>query len=232
MRIVHASDWHWSFRDLPEADLYVFTGDMMDNYPVVDKYRDPWDIMGGSNWRISPENERIRQGEDVKHFVKEGGFRRFLGSPDSPVLCVRGNHDYIDLGRLFEGCNFVHEFVDNETVEVLGLKASGHRGIPYIYGSWNDEMDREALLLKVDAIPDGIDLLLTHYPPALVLDMEVKNKGVVSYGLSGMLKPVFNKVNPNGVHFFGHIHGSGGRTERVDDMLFSNAATTFNVIEV
>lgn len=214
--------------------MYVCTGDVMDNYPVVDKHRDPWDIMGGSNWRISPMNENIRQGEAVKHFVKEGGFRRFLGSPDAPILCVRGNHDFIDIGRLFEGCNLVHEFVDNEVIEVLGLRACGHRGIPYIYGSWNDEVSRPDLLDRVRAIPDNIDLLLTHYPPSLVLDMEVHGSrgAVTAYGLEGMSGIVFNKLNPNGVHMFGHIHGSGGRMEKVDDMVFSNAATTFNVVEV
>lgn len=229
MKVVHASDWHWEFHKLPEADLYVFTGDMMDNYPVHDKYRDPWDIMGGPNWYISPENERIRQGQDIKYFVAEGGFRRFLASPDSPIVCVRGNHDYIDLAGLFEGCNLIHEFVDNEIVEVLGLRVSGHRGIPWIYGSWNDEVQRPDLMDRIRRIPDNIDLLLTHYPPEGILDQE---RPGIAYGMGGMSGHVFNALNPNGVHLFGHIHGSGGMVQRVDDLRFSNAATTFNEIEL
>ena len=232
MRIIHFSDWHWGFVEhpespkfqLPEADLYVCTGDMMDNFPVVS---------GGWGWGddnlIRPENERIRQGEDIKHFVKDGGFKRFLGSPNAPIVCVRGNHDFIDLGRLFEGCNFVHEFKDNEVVEVLGLKVTGHRGIPFIYGSWNDEVQKPDLLDRVRAIPNEVDLLLTHYPPSLILDSEGE---VRAYGLEGMAGIIFQKINPGGAHMFGHIHGSGGRIERVDDMLFSNAATKYNVLEL
>lgn len=247
MRIVHFSDWHWEFAEhpeyerfhLPEADLYVCTGDMMDNYPVRDRTRDPWDIMGGSNWRISPKNEEIRQGQDAKHFAEEGGFRRLLGSPDAPVVCVRGNHDFIDLAGLFEGCNLVHEFRDNEVVEVLGKRISGHRGIPYIYGSWNDEVSKPDLMDRVRAIPEDIDLLLTHYPPSLILDAEVVGRkgGMACYGLEGMSGVVFNKMRPGGVHMFGHIHGSGGRTQVIDEggdfkLTFSNAATKVNVIEV
>ncbi len=237
MRIVHGSDWHWGFREVPEADLYVFTGDMMLNYPTTDKPKDRRRIDGSYGWRIDPENERIRQGEDIKHFVEAGGFRELLGSPDAPILCVRGNHDFVDIAGLFEGCNLIHEFVDNEVVEVLGKRVSGHRGIPHIYGSWNDEVQRPDLMDRCRAIPDGIDFLLTHYPPALVLDMEVSPNGRVdAYGLEGMSYIVFNKLNNNGVHFFGHIHGAGGRTEVIEDpefkMTFSNAATTFNVIDL
>lgn len=229
MKVVHASDWHWNFQKLPEADLYVFTGDMMDNYPIVNRYRDPWDIMGGPNWHISPENERQRQMSAAMHFHDDdGGMREYLGSKDAPVLCVRGNHDYIDLKHLFKGCNLVHEFVDNELVEVLGLRVSGHRGIPWIYGTWNDEVQRPDLMDRVRKIPDDIDLLLTHYPAEGFLDSEGKR----SFGLGGMSGHIFNKLRVGGVHCFGHIHGSGGLVKRVDDIRFSNAAETFNEIEL
>lgn len=236
MKIVHASDWHWSFRNVPEADLYVFTGDMMPNYPVKDKPMDRLRMDGSWGYRIDPENERIRQGEEIKHFLDAGGFKKFLGSPDAPIIAVRGNHDFIDIARLFEGCNFVHEFVNNEVIDVLGLKATGHRGIPYIYGSWNDETHRPDLLDRVRAIQEDVDLILTHYPPALVLDHEITGYGnsykVESYGLEGMSHHIFHKLKPNGIHMFGHIHGSGGRVQHVEDMVFSNAATTFNELEV
>lgn len=242
MRIVHFSDWHWGFVDdpesyrLPEADIYVCTGDMMDDYPSVDPYRDPWDIMGGSNWEIRPGNSRLRQTEAIKHYVKDGGFRPLLGSPDAPIVCVRGNHDFVDIGPLFEGCNMVHEFMRNEMIEVLGKRISGHRGIPHIYGTWNDEMDPSDLMDLVRGIPQDIDLLLTHYPPSLILDAEVQGKGVRCFGLEGMSGVVFNRMKPNGVHMFGHIHGSGGllKEEGPEEhrLTFSNASTKVNVIEV
>lgn len=243
VKIVHFSDWHWDLRYIPPADLYVCTGDMLDNYPIPDKTRDPWDIMGGSNWRISPENERIRQTEDVRHFVKDGGFRALLGSPDAPIVCVRGNHDFIDLAPLFQGCNLVHEFIDNELVEVFGLRVTGHRGIPWIYGSWNDEVTRPDLRERADRMPKEADLFLTHYPPAGVLDsnmppgLSMGGGWAESYGLQGMIdRFIYASVDPDGpatrAHCFGHIHECGGRTTQVADIVFSNAAVAFNEFEI
>lgn len=216
---------------------------MYDNYPVREKPMDRLRMDGSYGWRISPENERQRQLSDAKHFVSEGGFRRFLGSPDAPILCVRGNHDFVDLAPLFEGCNLIHEFVNNEVVEVLGLRATGHRGIPYIYGSWNDEVDRDELLAKVKAMPVA-DLFLTHYAPGDNLDYEIMARGrKEEYGLKGMMEEIERKVSVDdgerirdAVHMFGHIHGCGGQQKHryVGDngmqVCYSNAACHRNEI--
>lgn len=242
MRIVHFSDWHWSLRSLPEADLYVCTGDMYDNYPVFERPRDRLRMDGSFGWRIDPENERQRQLSDTRHFVAEGGFRRFLGSPDAPVVCVRGNHDFIDLAPLFEGCNLVHEFKDNEVVEVLGLRITGHRGIPWIFGSWNDETDRTELLHRVDRMPEA-DLFLTHYAPKDVLDYETMARGrIESYGLDGMAEEIERKLaeserRMDAVHLFGHIHGCGSQKKYRYfrdgwQVLYSNAACGVNEIDL
>lgn len=224
MRIVHGSDWHGEMQEVPEADLYLFTGDMLPNFPVQE--------MDASfrYWSINPQHEVKTQAAWLSEFYANGGMLRYLGNNQAPVICVRGNHDFTDLGPLFRGCNS-YELKDNELVNVLGLKISGHRGIPWIYGTWNDEYRRPDLMDRVRAIPEGIDILLTHYPPALVLDMEVERNGRVNaYGLEGMLNHVMEKVGK--LHCFGHIHGAGGRTERIDNVLFSNAATTYNVIDI
>lgn len=240
MKIVHFSDWHWKIADLPEADLYVCTGDMYDNYPVRNQPADRLRMDGSRGWRIDPEWEREMQANDVKRFVAAGGFRDHLGSPDAPIVCVRGNHDFIDLAPLFEGCNLVHEFIGNEIVEVLGLRVTGHRGIPFIFGSWNDEIERDVLFDRVRQMPDA-DLFLTHYAPAGILDFEVMSKGrVESYGLEGMKEELIKKMGPAAVHCFGHIHGSGGMKKELGEgaviggegpyTVFSNAACTFNEI--
>ncbi len=237
MRIVHGSDWHALMRAVPEADLYVFTGDFYDNYPVE---QDGWNGWKGS-WDIVPHNEVVQQTKWAAEFVADGGMRPLLGSPDAPILLVRGNHDFIDLGPIFVGCNVVHEFIDNELIDVLGLKATGHQGIPYIYGGWNDEVRHEVLLDRVMAMPPA-DLFLTHYPPAGILDSETRPNRVDSYGLEGMAYTMGQKMGPRSAHFFGHIHGSGGKTVDSRDIsyageedgfsVYSNAATTFNVIDL
>jgi len=224
MRIVHGSDWHGSARPLPEADLYVFTGDMLDNYPV--KNRDPMSYMYRS-WVIDPEREVEVQTRVMYKFAAAGGMRQFMGSPDAPVLLVRGNHDFVPLTPMFQGCNVIHEFIDNELVEVpgLGITASGHRGIPFINGRWSDEMERVDLHERVRAMPQA-DLYLTHYAPLHILDTE----GTESYGLEGMGDQLFAKGDRAFCHLFGHIHGARGQ-RRIGNGLFSNAATAVNEVD-
>ena len=236
MRIVHFSDWHWHARTVPEADLYVCTGDMYDNYPVSSMSQ------RGPRWRIDPERERELQAADVRIFIRDGGFRRWLGSPDAPIVCVRGNHDFIDLASLFEGCNLVHEFVDNEVIEVLGKRITGHRGIPYILGTWSDEVSRPDLTARLMAMPHA-DIFLTHYPPHDVLDYEIVAGGRIEhYGLEGMRELMSLKMGDRGLHCFGHIHGCGGSVKEFGPgqflgmeghlHVYSNAACHHNVIEI
>jgi Icc-related predicted phosphoesterase len=221
MRIVHGSDWHGFARTLDEADLYVFTGDMLDNYPVKD--RDPGSYTYRS-YTIDPKHEQEIQSKAIRQFISNGGFRRYLSSPDAPILVVRGNHDFVDLAPMFEGCNLIHEFIDNELVEVpgLGIKATGHRGIPFINGRWSDETERVRLYERAQRMPPA-DLYLTHYSPYEVLDREYGNGP--NYGLEGMAELLLGKHERSFVHLFGHIHGAHG-TRRIGNGLFSNAATT------
>lgn len=218
MRIVHTSDWHSFPRQLPEADLYVFTGDMLDNYPVVDKSK-------GSptyrHWRIDPTHEWEMQTRAMDQFYENGGIVRYLGTPDAPVVCVRGNHDFVDLKPFFKGVPYVHEFVNNEIVVFAGVTITGHRGVPYIDGNWNDEETRADLMDRLRAMPSA-DIYVTHYPPAKVLDG--------GYGLAGMADNLLYR-GTKALHCFGHIHEEGGQTKRLATVTFSNAACNVNVID-
>lgn len=222
MRIVHVSDNHWNLEKYPVADLYVWTGDILRNYPVkkVMAYY--------SDWTIDPAIERIKQKLAVSKFVREaGGLQQYLGSPDAPIVAVRGNHDFIDIAPFFTGCNFVHEFVDNEvvSVNVAGelLSITGHRGVPTINGMWNDETPVPDLIDRQRRFPLDCDLYLTHYNPQGVLD-----EG--HYGLPGMAMWMeFNLTKPHPIHLAGHCHKSHG-SMKPGKVLFSNAATTWNLI--
>lgn len=226
VRVVHASDWHWNFRVCPEADLYVFTGDMLPNHPVIERDKGSTRY---KSWTIDREHERMHQARDIHELVAAGGMRQFLGSPDAPVICVRGNHDFVDLAPMFEGCHLVHEFRDNEVVEVCGLRVTGHRGIPYINGLWSDEMQRAELLDRVRAMTcEGVNLVLTHYAPQGVLD----SVGFGHVGLEGMASALALRILPGGAHCFGHIHEFGGQTRLIGDVTFSNAATAVNVLDL
>lgn len=233
MRIVHGSDWHGFPKQCPEADLYVFTGDMLDNFPVQES---GW---GGRGWRIDRQHEREMQSRQIKQFIENGGMRRYLKSPDAPIVVVRGNHDFIDLAPMFEGCNLVQEFVDNELVEVDGVKITGHRGIPYIFGTWSDEMSRAELKERYRAMPMA-DVYVTHYPPNGILDSSggpeysaapgQSSYGHENYGLEGLGDFLLYRAD-RALHCFGHIHECGGHKERQGTVWFSNAACSVNEID-
>lgn len=236
MRIVHASDWHGRLAELPEADAYVFTGDMLPNFPVVER------DYGLRLWRIDPAVEAVRQAEWLAE--RRHPHRGVLASPDAPILCVRGNHDFIPAAELFPGAD-VTEFIGNELHEVLGRTFSGHRGIPWIHGSWNDETHRPDLIDRMKRMPTA-DVYVTHYPPWGILDYSGwPGHGEEHYGLEEMAYQLIERSFPTvivpgedladqppaALHLFGHIHECGGMTRREGGVLFSNAATTFNVIE-
>lgn len=230
---------------LPEADLYICTGDMYANYPVMreEEVSQPFQPPV-RYYAIDPAREPGFQRGAAASFIRMGGFRRFMGSPDVPVVLVAGNHDFIPLSFMFEDCNILHEFVNNELIEWNGVRITGHQGIPYIYGTWNHEMQIPDLQDRVRAMPDA-DIFVTHYPPQGILDAEYSALGLMraSYGLGGMAQQLWNKVkyfeNDNhgsyptkALHCFGHIHGSGGRVEETDGFHFSNAAEAANVIDI
>lgn len=222
MRICHFSDWHWNWLDLPAADLYICTGDMLKNFPVktMRAY--------GTSWSIDPAVERIKQKLAMHQFTQDKGFRSLLGNPDAPVLSVRGNHDFVGIAPLFADCNHVHEFLDNEVVVLdtggCHLRVTGHRGVPYIAGTWSDELLRADLTDRMRRMPPDVDIYLTHYPPSGVqLDD--------GYGLDGMANWMMYEREGKGLHCFGHIHEAGGFTFSAGGTLFSNGAKYWNLIE-
>lgn len=253
IKVCHFSDWHGHTQQLPFADIYVCTGDMLSNYPVIERDRGHPNYRG---WKIDREHEFRKQSDSLIPFYGSGGFPALMGNPDAPVVCVRGNHDFIELASLFLGCPLVYELIDNELLEVpiagRKLRVTGHRGIPWIYGTWNDETQHPDLLDRVRRMPEA-DLFLTHYPPAGVLDssmppgLSMGGGWAESYGLEGMANQIMHKavdtyeITDSGLspalsltaaHCFGHIHECGGNTMTIADFIFSNAATTANVFDL
>lgn len=238
MRLVHFSDWHWEFQQLPEADLYICSGDMFDNYPKRRERRGGpgtwYDRDGPDAWCIDPNHERVKQRAAAKHLFNNGGFGKYMGSPGAPIVCVRGNHDFIELAPLFEGLD-VTEIVGNEVHEILGVKFTGHRGIPFIYGTWNDEVPVDQLQAYVNSMPP-VDVFVTHYPPEGILDNGWN--GHRGWGLEGMARTLQDKAKYDAtsgfraLHCFGHIHEQGGQTVDHNGFIFSNAARGYNEIEL
>lgn len=257
MRIVHASDWHGSFSDrlLPPADVYVITGDWLPNFIRL-RFKNPikgtvsfWNvnmhlIRDGVEPRpdladphcyfdgriVDDDWEEERQKELIAKLAPS--FRKdHLASPDAPVVVCRGNHDFTDLAPLFGG--EVYEIGEDPTWhEVRGVVFGGFRGINYIAGEWSDELFPESWEHRAARLSDRIDVLVTHAPPYGVLDWHDGEH----LGATALIRYIQKRTSSSGstplrAHCFGHIHEQMGSV-RIEDVMFSNAATAFNEFDV
>jgi Icc-related predicted phosphoesterase len=162
--------------DVPAGDIFIFAGDMA----------------------------HCRTARDVEDF------NRFLGKlPHAHRIVVGGNHDH-RLARdpekakalLSEGI-----YLQDELVVVAGVKIYGSPWQPLFNSRACDAfaLQRgEALRKKWDLIPDDVDILVTHTPPAGILDLD----GPVCHGCFDLTEAL-RRVTPR-YHVFGHVHSNHG----------------------
>lgn len=212
IRIVHFSDWHGHWEMLPKADLYICTGDMAHNHHAA--------FIRG---RMMPDLEEALQDED---FHKLGSLRKFLGSPDAPVVVVRGNHDYVDFGPKFGGECFEITDDPNRTVEYCGFKIGGFRGVPPV-GDWNDLLTPHQFQQRLNGLPEDLDILVTHGPPKHILSCIW---GSIEYTGYFHDRYIDKKQLPK-LCCFGHIHEEGRKKASHYGVLFSNASLGKNIID-
>lgn len=253
MRIVHISDWHGNLFPIPSADIYVVSGDMLPNFMVATFKRPDGTLrhqrvnthlLGGeqipADWKlvsrenVIPEDEVLYQ-EDFRKRCQQGeqlGFTDMMGSPFAPVVCVRGNHDFIDLEGFFTGGLTYEIGVDPYvTFDVLGLRFGGFRGIRHIAGEWSDELRPEALDDRARQLPE-CDVLVTHCPPEGILDgVDTGFGDLENVGCAALASRLMRPDSRVKLHCFGHIHGRHGM-RTIGPTVFSNAATTVNVIDI
>ena len=147
-----------------------------------------------------------------------------------PVVVVDGNHDFVSLARLMMGSGFenVSGISSEGLINVCGLTMAGFPNIPYIEGEWNFETrypELSELIDKVVALCP--DILVTHAPPANILDAH-------GYGMNALSMMI--QYNPELLsfrhHFFGHAHECGGMTDEVNGIKFYNSATEIKLHSV
>jgi len=141
--------------------------------------------------------------------------------PHAFKVVIAGNHDRALEERPRAARRALKDviYLRDEEVELEGLRIWGSPWQP-TFMSWAFNLDRGAPIReKWDLVPEGIDLLITHGPPAFRLDLTRRGERV---GCLDLLATV-RRVRPK-VHVFGHIHESYGRME-AEGTLFVNAST-------
>ena len=236
MKIVHLSDWHGKYYPVPEADLYICTGDMLKNYPkIVKGYIENFERFGlfqNESEEIIPAREIKNQTGHIAKMKRKGSLRKFLGNKEAQVIVVPGNHDFVYLKDLFgEPCFEITED-STRSFEFRGLKIGGFRGITKIIGEWNDELDDATLQDRVEAIPADLDIIVSHAPPWGIMDEYYNNP----YGVKALAALVQRRsytVDKPSYYFFGHCHHRSPQMAWLSEKIFcSNAATGHNIIEL
>jgi len=143
--------------------------------------------------------------------------------PYDHKILVAGNHDYLfekdpaaadDMLKAYPDITYLN---DSEAT-VMGVRFWGSPITPY-FNNWAFNRHSKEIGQHWDLIPEGIDVLVTHGPPAGILDTV---KGSWDELGCPSLRGAVSRVKPK-IHAFGHIHeGRGMRI--VDDVLYINAA--------
>jgi Icc-related predicted phosphoesterase len=208
------SDTHGRHKelDVPDGDILIHAGDFC-------------------KWRGDPAE------------VEE--FTRWMGSlPHKLKVAIPGNHDEpmqrnAALRRLFSLAGIMY-LQDTGLVLPSGLSMYGSPWTP-IFGDWSFMLDEAQLRHKFAAIPDDVDVLITHGGPAGVLDL-VDLAGVHAGSSALMMRLSSMAYKRPMVHIFGHIHerrgnliGLGGKYRAYNvaicDLAY-NMANPCTVIEV
>ena len=148
-------------------------------------------------------------------------FNRQLGElPHRVKIFVPGNHDWLfqsSPALAIEIMTSCRVLIDAST-EVEGINIYGSPWTPEFF-NWAFMKKRGQEIRKVwDRIPKELDILITHGPPAGILDTTYHGDGC---GCEELALAV-NRTKPR-FHVFGHIHSSSGRIKK-EDTTYINAS--------
>lgn len=201
MKIIHISDNHGSIPpDVEPCDILVHSGDLTN--------------VG-----------ELRQVVSV--------FEWFRRQKAKHIVFIAGNHDrsfdqqfcrdwkneevYYRAKQLIDDLPSNIHYLENSGCEIDGIKFWGSPITPDFFPQfWSFNKPRGEVIRQVwNEIADHTNVLITHGPPANILDQTTT---FVRTGCSDLLIKV-KKINPD-LHLFGHIHEAYG--------IYSGIITTFS----
>jgi Icc-related predicted phosphoesterase len=198
MRLVIVSDTHGRHDDLGvlEGDVLIHCGDSGNGFQ-----RDPRDADRLDDW--------------------------FARQKFDAILCIGGNHDFALEQRSVAGSEVLQNavFLKDGCFEHDGVLFYGSPWTPELVG-WAFYLEPERAESTWSKIPLETDVLITHSPPAGILDANRRGR---ECGCPHLAKRV-EIVRP-AVHCFGHVHASAGRLHR-DGTVYVNASMVNSQYEI
>lgn len=191
MKVVAISDVHekWQKLQIPKCDILISCGD--------------YSFHG--HWEVVEEFHEWLNEQDAGH-----------------IISVQGNHEtwveknFERAKKIAEkACPAVHFIGTEGVVNVEGVKIYGSAVTPWFH-NWAWNVDRGPKMAAHWAkIPDDVDILVTHGPPAGMRDIVYRVDGVTPRDRVGCqdLMDRIMQLPKLKHHFFGHIHGSYGHME-------------------
>jgi Icc-related predicted phosphoesterase len=137
-------------------------------------------------------------------------------------IVIAGNHDWLfETNRLLalekvpEGVTYL----EDSGIELDGIKFWGSPVQPP-FNNWAFNRPEAKLAQHWAAIPNDIDVLITHCPPYSIFDWSIYDK--IHTGSPSLYKEVVERIKPK-VHIFGHIHDGYG-IKVIENTTFINAS--------
>lgn len=154
--------------------------------------------------------------EDLDHWFAE--------QPHPHKILIAGNHDWCFQDEPQDARALVRHahYLQDTGLELAGLKFWGSPWTP-VFFSWAFNLERgEALAERWAQIPADTDILITHGPPAGILDGVPTGTGTVNVGCDDLAATV-ETLSPR-LHIFGHIHEGYGQRQ-IGQCRYINAST-------
>jgi Icc-related predicted phosphoesterase len=193
-KLVLCSDSHEMHSRLswPEGDILVHAGDF---------------TMIGRSERIEEFGDWLRD------------------SPFSAVVIIAGNHDILfqrepeKARKLLLKHDKIH-YLEDTGCTIDGISFYGTPWQPEFGYGWAFTLSaEEELKKKWQSIPSDVQVLITHGPPAGILDFTVDRNHA---GSASLLAEISQRIKPQ-LHLFGHIHEGHGIC-RIGETIFVNAS--------
>ena len=217
MKLICLSDTHSR-----HENIYVFKpGDSLENQETLNH------ISGGVF--LPMEADIIIHSGDISmggyEYEVESFLKWYSSLPYKYKILISGNHDKLfekQRGLAQEILKKYPEIIYLESAEVVieGIKIYGEPRQPTFGYDWAFNVDRGEPIKKYwDAIPEDVDILVTHGPPYEVLDMTMYGGVVGCVDLANRIKELKNLK----LSVFGHIHEDAGYLFK-DGIHFVNAS--------
>tara|TARA_R110000868_G_scaffold118430_3_gene314058 strand:- start:2367 stop:3044 length:678 start_codon:yes stop_codon:yes gene_type:complete len=156
----------------------------------------------------------------------------FSSLPIKHKVFVAGNHDLCVERNFITKIDFMKNgivYLENDYVEVEGLKIWGSPITPSFGNGWAFNKNRAKTNEVWKHIPDDVDIVVVHGPPKGILDLSYDVTGKLEFCGDSSLKKRMLDVNPK-LCLFGHIHNcediinAGTRKLSTHDTVYSNGS--------